>query len=266
MDREALKKVRALFLDMDGVLWSDKEEIGNLHEIFESVRESGLKVFFGSNNATRTPVEYCDKLADFGVSVEPEQFFTSGIATIRQLRTDFPDGPKVYVFGSPSLKKLLTDNGIEVVEENADVVLASMDRDISYEKISRAMIEICEHGAKFYATNTDSTFATEKGWRPGGGVMVGTVRTCTGVEPFVIGKPNTIMIDMCCKANGLAPDEIMAVGDRYETDIQGGLNFGCPTALVLSGYETPETLPGLDPKPDLVCKDLAELISILRNL
>ena len=125
MDREALKKVRALFLDMDGVLWSDKEEIGNLHEIFESVRESGLKVFFGSNNATRTPVEYCEKLADFGVSVEPEQFFTSGIATIRQLRTDFPDGPKVYVFGSPSLKKLLTDNGIEVVEENADVVLAN---------------------------------------------------------------------------------------------------------------------------------------------
>lgn len=266
MDREALKKVRALFLDMDGVLWSDKEEIGNLHEIFESVRESGLKVFFGSNNATRTPVEYCEKLAAFGVSVEPEQFFTSGIATIRQLRTDFPDGPKVYVFGSPSLKKLLMDNGIEVVEENADVVLASMDRDISYEKISRAMIEICEHGAKFYATNTDSTFATEKGWRPGGGVMVGTVRTCTGVEPFVIGKPNTIMIDMCCKANGLAPDEIMAVGDRYETDIQGGINYGAKTALVLSGYETAETAALLDPKPDLVCADLAEVVQTLRSL
>ena len=61
MDREALKKVKALFLDMDGVLWSDKEEIGNLHEIFDSIRESGLKVFFGSNNATRTPSEYCEK-------------------------------------------------------------------------------------------------------------------------------------------------------------------------------------------------------------
>ena len=48
MDREALKKVKALFLDMDGVLWSDKEEIGNLHEIFESIRESGLTALFGS--------------------------------------------------------------------------------------------------------------------------------------------------------------------------------------------------------------------------
>ena len=113
MDREALKKVKALFLDMDGVLWTDKKEIGNLHEVFESIRRTGLTVLFGSNNATRTPEEYCEKLASFGVSVKPEQFFTSGIATIYQLKKDFPAGPKVYVFGSPSLKKLLTENGIE---------------------------------------------------------------------------------------------------------------------------------------------------------
>ena len=266
MNPEALKKVKALFLDMDGVLWTDRKEIGNLHEVFENIRRTGLTVLFGSNNATRTPEEYCEKLASFGVRVKPEQFFTSGIATIYQLKKDFPEGPKVYVFGSPSLKKLLTENGIEVVEENADVVLASLDREINYEKISRAMIEICEHGAKFYATNADSTFVTEYGWRPGGGVIVNCVETCTGVKPFIIGKPNTIMIEMACKANGLQPDEIMAVGDRYETDIQGGLDFGARTGLVLSGYETPETVPFLDPKPDLICKDLAELISVLSSL
>ena len=266
MDKAALKKIKALFLDMDGVLWTDKKEIGNLHEIFESIRETGLTVLFGSNNATRTPAEYCEKLASFGVTVQPEQFFTSGIATIYQLKKDFPFGPKVYVFGSPSLKKILTDNGIEVVEENADVVLASLDREISYEKISRAMIEICEHRAKFYATNTDSTFVTENGWRPGGGVMVNCVETCTGVKPFVIGKPNTVMIEMACKANGLQKDEIMAVGDRYETDIAGGIKFGARTGLVLSGYETEATVPHLDPKPDLICKDLTELVQILKNL
>ena len=266
MDKTALKKIKALFLDMDGVLWTDKKEIGDLHEIFESIRETGLTVLFGSNNATRTPEEYCEKLAGFGVQVKPEQFFTSGIATIYQLRKDFPGGPKVYVFGSPSLKKLLTENGIEVVEENADVVLTSLDREISYEKISRAMIEICEHGAKFYATNTDSTFVTENGWRPGGGVMVNCVETCTGKKPFVIGKPNTVMIDMACQTYGLAPDEVMAVGDRYETDIAGGINYGARTALVLSGYETKDTVPFLDPKPDLICEDLSELIKTLKSL
>jgi 4-nitrophenyl phosphatase len=261
-----LKKVKALFLDMDGVLWTDKKEIGNLHEIFESIRETGLTVLFGSNNATRTPEEYCEKLASFGVTVKPEQFFTSGIATVYQLHKDFPDGPRVFVFGSPSLKKLLRDNGFDVVDENADLVLASLDREINYEKISRAMIEICEHGARFYATNTDSTFVTENGWRPGGGVMVNCVETCTGVKPFVIGKPNTVMIRMACEAYGLQPDEIMAVGDRYETDIAGGINFGARTALVLSGYETPETAAVLSPRPDLICKDLTELVSIFHNL
>ena len=266
MDISALKKVKALFLDMDGVLWTDKKEIGNLHEIFESIRESGLKVFFGSNNATRTPLEYCEKLASFGVSVQPEQFFTSGIATVYQLRKDFPDGPRVYVFGSASLKELLRENGFDVVNENADVVLASLDREINYEKISRAMIEICEHGAKFYATNTDSTFVTENGWRPGGGVMVNCVETCTGVKPFVIGKPNTVMIEMACRANGLQPDEIMAVGDRFETDILGGIRYGAKTGLVLSGYETRETIPFLEQQPDLICENLAELVKTLRSL
>lgn len=266
MDTEKLKKIKALFLDMDGVLWTDKREIGNLHEVFESIREAGLTVLFGSNNATRTPEEYCEKLASFGVIVKPEQFFTSGIATVYQLRKDFPAGPRVYVFGSPSLKKLLIENRFEVVEENADVVLTSLDREINYEKISRAMIEICEHGAKFYATNTDSTFVTENGWRPGGGVMANCVQTCTGIKPFVIGKPNTVMIEMACSAYGLKSEEIMAVGDRYETDIEGGIRFGAPTGLVLSGYETEKTVPFLSPQPDLICKDLAELVGTLHRL
>ena len=262
----ALKKVKALFLDMDGVLWTDKKEIGNLHEVFESIRESGLIPLFGTNNASKTPQEYCEKLARFGVSVKPEQFFTSGIAAVYQLRKDFPQGAKVYVFGMPSLKKMLSDNGIEIVEENADAVVVSIDWHITYEKIARSMIEICEHGAKFYATNTDSTFVTENGWRPGGGTMVSCVQTCTGVKPFVIGKPNTVMIEMACSAYGLQRDEIMAVGDRFETDILGGMNFGAKTALVLSGYETPETVRSLERKPDLVCADLAEVISIMRSL
>ncbi len=266
MDLNALKKVKALFLDMDGVLWTNNKPIGNLEKVFENIRKAGLIPLFGTNNGTRTPAELCEKLASFGVNVKPDQFFTSGIGTIYQLKKDFPDGPKLFVFGSPSLKKLMEENGINVVEENADAVLVSFDYDINYDKISRAMIEICEHGAKFYATNTDSTFVTENGWRPGGGVMVNSVETCTGVKPFVIGKPNTVMIEMACKAYGLEPDEILAVGDRYETDIEGGINFGAPTALVLTGYETPETVKHLDRKPDLICTDLAEVIDILSSL
>ena len=266
MSADSLKKVKALFLDMDGVLWTDKKEIGNLHEVFESIREAGLTVLFGTNNATRTPEEYCQKLASFGVHVEPEQFFSSGIGTVYQLRKDFPQGPRIYVVGSDSLKKTLRDNGFEVVEENAEVVLASLDRGINYEKIARAMIEICEHGAKFYATNTDSTFVTENGWRPGGGIVSACIETCTGQKPFIIGKPNTVMIELACEQNHLAPDEIMAVGDRYETDIEAGLRFGARTGLVLTGYETAETVPFLDPKPDLICKDLAELVQTLHAI
>ena len=266
MDKNDLKKIKALFLDMDGVLWTNNAPIGNLEQVFADIRKAGLIPLFGSNNGMRDPVELCEKLAQFGVQVKPEQFFTSGIATIYKLRKDFPDGLNLYVFGSESIKTLLSENGFRLVEENADAVLVSYTYDISYEKISRAMIEISEHHAKFYATNTDRTFITENGWRPGVGAMVSAIEACTDQKPIVIGKPNTVMIEMACKAYGLAPDEIIAVGDRYETDIRGGISFGARTALVLTGYETPETVPHFNPQPDLICTDLAELVSLFSSL
>ena len=264
MDKAELKQIKALFLDMDGVMWSGKEEIGNLEQIFNDINALGLIPVFGTNNATRTPEEYCERLAGYGVHVKPEQFFTSGIATIKRLRDDFPNGPKIHVFGSDSLKKLLRENGFDLVdEEQADVVLCSLDKEMTYEKVAKAMTQVM-NGAKFYATNADATLATENGWRPGGGVIVNTVETCTGVKPFIIVKPNTIMIDIACKQYGLKPNEIMAVGDRHETDIMGGYNYGAKTALVMTGYETPATVPSLNPQPDVICKDLTEVVSLFK--
>ncbi len=265
MENAELKRIKALFLDMDGVLWSGKSEIGDLEQIFRDIEALGLIPLFGTNNATRTPAEYCERLAEYGVYVKPEQFFTSGIATIKQLRDDFPNGRKVHVFGSDSLKKLLRENGIELVdEEPADAVLCSLDKEMTYDKVSKAMVQIM-NGAKFYATNADNVLATEKGWRPGGGVIVNAVETCTRVKPFIIGKPNTIMIDMACRQYGLQPHEIMAVGDRHETDIMGGYNYGAKTALVMTGFETPDSVTHLIPQPDLICADLTEVVSLFKH-
>lgn len=256
-----LKTIKALFLDMDGVLWSGKEPIGDLETIFTKIRKAGVIPLFGTNNSTRTPREYCEKLAEFGVHVQPEQFFTAGIGTVYKLYQDFPNGARIYVFGSPALKQLLSENGFTLVDQNVDAVLVSLDRELTYEKIAVSM-KLINEGAKFYATNTDSTLATENGWQPGGGVMVNAVETCTGIQPVVIGKPNTIMIEMACRHYGLEADQILAVGDRYETDIAGGLNAKSHTALVLTGYETAESITKMNPQPDLICKDLETLVDL----
>jgi 4-nitrophenyl phosphatase len=36
---------------------------------------------------------------------------------------------------------------------------------------------------------------------------------------------------------GLSPEEVLAVGDRLDTDIESGRRAGCDTFLVLTGVE-----------------------------
>ena len=57
-------------------------------------------------------------------------------------------------------------------------------------------------------------------------------------------------------------NQTLAVGDRLETDILGGINAGCRTALVLSGVATLEDLNTFPHQPDLVAKDLNQVLGI----
>lgn len=258
------REIKALFLDMDGVLWRSMEPIGDLKQIFTDIRAMGIIPLFGSNNATKTTSEYVQKMASFGVECAPEQFFSSAVAAAFKLREDFPDGARVHVLGTDSLKATIREAGFELADREADVVLVSMDWQVTYDKIAAAMTNIMD-GARFYATNGDKTFPTAEGWRPGSGMVVAAVEACSGVEPYMIGKPNSLMIRMACEKWGLEPDEVIAVGDRHETDILSGVNGGAHTVLVMTGYETPETLPKLDPQPDLVCQDLTDLVELLKQ-
>ena len=67
-----LSNIKALILDMDGVLWHDTAPIGNLPAIFTRIQERGLKVAMATNNASRTVDEFLEKFARFGVTLEPE--------------------------------------------------------------------------------------------------------------------------------------------------------------------------------------------------
>ena len=69
MDFEKLKQVKALILDMDGVLWRESTPIGNLPRIFNKITALGLDYMLATNNATLKPQQYVAKLARFGAEI-----------------------------------------------------------------------------------------------------------------------------------------------------------------------------------------------------
>ncbi len=256
--------VRGVILDMDGVLWKDDTPIGNLSSIFKAMRTEGLKIILATNNATRTVKEYLAKLQGFGVILEPWQIVTSSEATADTLAKAFPHKGAVYVVGENGIISALREKGFNPISDPDNLtrplaVVGSIDRKVSYAKLRRATLHI-RSGVPFYGTNPDKTFPTPDGLVPGAGAIIASLEAASETKPIIIGKPATAMLELSLERMQLKKDEVCVIGDRLETDIQGGQSLGARTALVLSGVSTAAQAQAWIPKPDLIAKDLAELV------
>jgi len=180
----------------------------------------------------------------------------------RVLRHEYPAGTRVHVFGMPSLKQAIADQGFELVDEEAEVVVASLDRDITYEKCKRAASQIL-NGARFVATNLDPNVPAEGGLLPGTGSMIALLETATGVTPTATGKPEAAMFNIAMEQMGAKPETTAMIGDRLDTDILGAQRAGLNSILVLSGSSNREEAEAYN--PDFIFEDIAELLQIWQS-
>lgn len=254
-----------MVLDMDGVLWRDAEPIGDLPGLFNRIQKAGLKVAMATNNASRTPGQHLQKLVSFGVpNLEPWQVVSSVDATIAYLLTKFPKGSNVFVVGESPLIDALKEAGFILSPEKVVAVVASIDRSLTYQKLSQATLLI-RAGAEFIGTNPDRSFPTPQGLVIGTGAILAAIQAASDVAPVVPGKPSPAMYELAMQRLGTLPGETLVVGDRPETDIAGAQAIGCPTALVLSGVTTAEQALKWVPQPDLIVRDLSAVLDILTN-
>lgn len=256
--------IKSLILDMDGVLWRAEEPIGDLPAIFERLRLRGLGVAFATNNGTRTPEQYVERLAGFGVPAEPWQVVTSALGVAHLLGERFPSGGPVFAIGEAGVIAALREKGFEPlpVEQavKAQAVVMGIDRGINFEKMREAAL-LVRRGLPFYATNDDRTFPTPRGEIPGAGAWLAVVTTASGVQPVLAGKPAPYMIELARQRLGTGKDETLVVGDRLETDVAGGQAAGCPVALVLSGVSKRDEGQAWRPRINVIAEDLAALVN-----
>ena len=255
--------IKALILDMDGVIWRADSPIGNLPEIFKQIEERGLKYVFATNNGTKTPEQYVATLDKLGVRVSAQQVVTSALGTAYMLGQRFPRGTKIFMVGEDGTRTALEEKGFEILPvehaQEAEIVVMGIDREVNFNKMREATL-LVRRGVPFYATNPDKTFPTPRGEIPGAGAWLSVVTTATGVEPIYAGKPFPFMMKLSLERLGTKKEETLVVGDRLETDIAAGQAVGCPCALVLSGVSTREQAEAWMPKIDFVADDLASLI------
>lgn len=254
--------IKALIIDMDGVLWRDSQQIGCLHNIFTEFDRRGLLITLATNNATKTVQEYLEKLAGFDVHLEERQIVNSSMAVAHYLQHAYPQGGRVYVVGEDSLKRTLEHAGFPHGDDGVLAVIASMDRQFTYEKMKTAM-QLVRSGAALIATNSDRTFPTPNGLVPGAGAVLSSIETACGLPARIIGKPSPDMYTVAMQHMQVTPVETLVIGDRLETDIAGAQQLGCRTGLVLSGVTTPEDAARWQPAPTWIAKDLDALLKLI---
>lgn len=259
---KSLKKITHLIIDMDGVLYLGDRPMPCLREFFAFLRERSIRFILATNNSTRTPQAYVDKLAGMGVTVTPDEILVSGQATARFLRREYPPGTRAHVFGMPSLKQAMTEEGFVLADENVRLVVASMDREVTYEKLKRATLLI-RGGARFIATNLDPTNPSEEGLLPGTGSMIAALETASGIQPQAIGKPEPTMYRLAMEQMCADPETTAAIGDRVDTDILGGKRAGLTTICVLSGSSNRAEAEAIG--ADMIFKDIADLLETWKH-
>jgi 4-nitrophenyl phosphatase len=262
-----LSHIKALILDMDGVLWQDNHPLLDMPVFFQALKSIHMPVVFATNNGTRSIAMYVERLAEFGVAVEPWQVVNSAIAAANYLHKQYPDGGPVYVMAETGVLEALVERGFYPLPPGAPsdaalAVVAGMDRSASYAKLSEAALLI-RAGKPFIFTNPDLTFPTPRGLVPGAGAFLAFLEAATGVPATIIGKPEPYMYNFAMQRLGTSPKETLAVGDRLDTDILGAQRAGCPSALVLSGVSTLAEAQAWQPQPELILPGLADLLPLL---
>jgi len=251
--------------DCDGVIWKGDSLIPGVPAVLEKLRKLGKKIFFVTNNSTKSRKGYLKKFTGLGLEVLPEEIFSSSFAAAAYFEQNpLPKGKKVYIIGqegigeeldlvnvphiggpADSAKVIKLGPGIKV-EHDHDVgaVVVGFDQAINYYKIQYAQLCINENpGCKFIATNLDAvTHLTDEQEWAGNGSMVGAIKGCTGQEPIVVGKPSPLMVDYIVDKYKIKASRICMVGDRLDTDVLFGTDNGLQTILTLSGVTTKEKL------------------------
>ena len=250
----------AFLLDVDGVLVHDSQPIEGAVEAFHALQSAG-QVLILTNNSTRSRQQHAERLSSLGFSVRPSEIISSSFVVAETLR-ELYGSTIVWPIGEGGLSEELLVSGHRIASrpEDAQWVVAGMDRSIDYRKLTDGLRAL-NAGARLAATNQDGTYPTPEGPAPGAGAIVGALRGM-GFDPDVdVGKPASTSYDIAMGLTKAEPAKVLMIGDRLETDILGGRQSGLDTLLVLTDISREPEIEESGIHPTWIADSLAAIIA-----
>jgi len=257
--RELQNKTFFIF-DMDGTIYLEEKPLPNAIDLLAKINK---RIIYFTNNASKNPAYYLDKLRRIGFPASKEQILTSADVLIKFLKSH-RQNKKIYLLGTPYLEDMFRENNILLTDNDnintPDIVVTSFDTTLTYDKLEKACTYI-RNGTEWLTTHPDINCPVENGYIPDCGAINELIRVSTGKPlPKAFGKPYGEVIDMIEEIYGEKRENMAIFGDRLYTDIALGKKNNMTAVLLLTGEATLDEALSLpeDLQPDIIFENLFE--------
>jgi len=266
---ELFSQCKAIVCDLDGTLYMDNVPFSYSFEFLNKIIASGRKLFYFTNNSSRSRETYLEKLDKIGFPAKDEYLITSTDCAESYLKRHqlFPD---IFLVGNRDLVKdfenrnfnCLTDE--ESLNGQPAAVVLGFDTELTYRKINTCY-DLILRDIPYIATHADLLCPVAKGtFKPDVGSFISMFETATaGKLPVVVGKPNKEAVEAISERAECPPQKIAFVGDRLYTDIRMAQTYDMTGVLVLSGETTKKMLKHSTDQPKIVVNNVADLFDYL---
>jgi NagD protein len=244
--------------DMDGVLVHEGHVLPGAAELIAKWQAEGTPFLVLTNNSIYTPRDLSARLVAGGLMVPEDRIWTSALATAAFLDKQMPKG-SAFVIGETGLTQALHDIGYVQTDTNPDYVVLGETRNFNFENLTKA-IRLINGGARFIATNPDATGPSAEGPLPATGSVAALITKATGMEPYIVGKPNPMMFRSAMRKIGAHSESTGMIGDRMDTDVVAGIEAGLHTVLVLTGISDDAEIKKYPFRPTEILNSVADLV------
>jgi HAD superfamily hydrolase (TIGR01450 family) len=260
-DFSELRQKKVFIFDVDGTLYLGEKLFDGVLDLIELLKDRGKKVFYLSNNSSRSTEDYILKLKKFNLPVSNEEIILSQHPTINYLHKN--KITRIFLLGTSSLRQEFIEEGFILTDKNPEIVVLAFDKELTYDRLETAS-SFLQKGIPYIATHLDNKCPVENGYIPDAGGIAALLYKTTERLPRVFGKPNKEMLLFKLEQLNLPPNIAVMVGDRLYTDIKMGISAGITTCCVLSGETDLEMIHQSDEfTPDFIIEGIWSLSDII---
>ncbi len=254
--------IRGLILDIDGVLELRELPCPGAPETLAALREKGLKLCFMTNSTLKSRASCAARLRQKGFAVSDQEVITASSASAAYLRQLQPRSCWVLVEGA-GLDEFA---GLPHDEHDPEViVLGDFFSRFDFDTCNQ-ILRLLKRGARLVGMQPELVDSSSGEVELNVGSVVEMLARAAQVQPVYISKPACFAFELALQILQLNRSEVVVVGDRVDTDIQGAAQCGFRSVPVRAGEFDPRELLTSPYQPDQTISSFSELPGILSGL